>query len=330
MMASREKNRAKRKEKLSWFESVRHDFAVTETLSAASAVAWNHPYHDFYQHYTTLSSVLTKVGERQWWLTRSDSDTLNDRQESLKFGDRDIAARIYQASFVHGAAESAALWGLYTPSDPFAIRITIPGKEMERWIGELEGGFLSNGRRKTKSREFAIRQARFRDIIYAAVAFRDQRMTRWDVARNNGLYWSEVNSQSDIPKLEDEIKDPQYTGWLKDYEWRHERESRLCVQVEKALSPMALCVAVPPWLIKSMKFTFSPWLPREYEQEVEKSIRSVLKVQGDEATAAREDKRFRRSVLQGAMNLSRQKSTCQVLEKCLLESIRARVKGNEP
>ena len=130
-----------------WYDAARKKFAEAATLDEAMRAAWGadgarNPKHGFYQHYTTLPSVVTKLAERRWWLTRSDSESLNDNQESLKFGKRQLHAKTYQVSFVHGAAESAALWGLYAPENPFAIRITIPGDAMDKWVGDMQDGTL--------------------------------------------------------------------------------------------------------------------------------------------------------------------------------------------
>ena len=285
-----------------WYNDARKQFAEVKDLSKAAEIVWgkNREWHGFYQHYTTLSSVVAKLALGQWWLSRSDSDSLNDKQESLKFGKRSDYARTYQASFVHGGAESAALWGLYVPEDPFAVRITIPGSAIQEWVKSL-----ANAEIRTEQAKFKIESVDFRDIIYAAVGFRDKRRTRLDVTRNNSLYWSEVNSQSNIPNLEYDIKNEKCSTWMKDYEWRHERESRLCVRVEKVHGAKAMWVPVGDELIRSMKFTFSPWLDQACESEVERVLKDTLiaRFGKEKASQFLNSKTFRRSVLQGALNL---------------------------
>ncbi len=96
-------------DRIPWYDAARSEFAQVATLSAAAKSVWCGGWHNTYQHYTTLSSVVSKILERKWWLSRSDSDALNDRQESAKFGDQELIGRTYQASFVHGAAESAKM-----------------------------------------------------------------------------------------------------------------------------------------------------------------------------------------------------------------------------
>lgn len=293
----------------SWYENARKDFMTATSFDDAIGAVWGKdgvrpPKHDFYQHYTTLSRVVTKLMERRWWLTRSDSDSLNDIQESLKFGKWILSEKTYQASFVHGASESAALWGLYTPEDPFAIRITISGDAIDKWVCGMQDGVLS-GDGRVRPRK--IIYGDFKDIIYAAVAFRDKKRTRYDVKRRNGLYWSEVNCHCDISSLEDDVRCETCTGWIKDYEWRHERESRLCLRISRSNGSKAMWIPVTDALANNMKFTFSPWLPPERESEVERIITSALKEgfekNGEKNGFERNPRRFRRSVLQGAMKL---------------------------
>ena len=102
--------------------------------------------------------------------------------------------------------------------------------------------------------------------------------TWYEKARESFAGQSDFNCGAMLPKLEDEIKADCCTGWMKDYEWRHERESRICLRVGKADGPNGLWSRVSPELIEAMKFTFSPWLPREYEEDVKRIIVNALKV----------------------------------------------------
>ena len=306
-------------------QSAKEAFAKAPDFHSVVNVVWGSEFvpHGYYQHYTTLSSLVDKLSGR-WWFSRSNSGTMNDRQESLKFGNPEISARTYQTSFVHGTAENVALWSLYTPSDLFAIRITIPGWALDEWVKSLNGGKLHSNDRTSGGRK--IKCADLRDIIYAAVDFRDKKKTSRDIPRYNSLYWAEVNCGAKFPKLEEEIKADCCTGWMKDYEWRHERESRICLRVAKADGPNGLWCKVTPELIEAMKFTFSPWLPREYEDDVKGIIVNALKAtESKRGSRAREyEDRFRRSVVQGAIQPRLSKPVCvfengeDIVQHCLI------------
>lgn len=299
------------------YQSARKRFADDKLdFDSAVDIVWGtgSTPHRFYQHYTTLSSLIDKLSGR-WWFARSDNGELNDRQESVKFGNKNISARTYQTSFVHGAAENVALWSLYTPSDPFAVRVTIPGEALKEWVDGLNGDCLHlDDSSKTRN----IERAELKDIIYAAVAFSDRseqednRKNSRDIPRCNSLYWAEVNCGAKIQDLEKLIKKDRCTGWMKDYEWRHERESRICLRVGKAGGPKALWCKVTSDLIEKMKFTFSPWLPIKYEDQVRDIIINALKPTEPERgpNAKKYADRFRRSVVQGAIYLRHSKLVC--------------------
>ena len=292
-------------------QTIRERFVEAEDFESAVGVVWGESFkpHNYYQHYTTLSKVVTKLSEKRWWFANSYNGDFNDRQESLKFGDSKISKRTYQASFVHGTAENVALWSMYAPSDPFAIRITMPGEKLGEWVDSLRGKYLYS---ESDKKTCKIEKSELKDIIYAAVDFRDRKRTSRDIGRCNSLYWSEVSCDVKMPSLEEQIKKAYCTGWMKDYEWRHERESRICLRVKKAGGPKGLWCEVTPELIESMKFTFSPWLPKEYEDEVKEVIVNALKITEEKrgSRAKQYSDRFRRSVLQGAINLRKSTLKC--------------------
>ena len=284
----------------SWHSTAKKAFAGAKDFKDIVGVIWREgrDLFDYYQHYTTLSSVITKIGERHWWLSRSDSERLNDGQESQKFGVRRYYRRTYQTSFVYGSSESAALWGMYAPGNPFALRITIPGNAIRNWVEELKHKSIHS----KNNVDHPIDEVDFKDIIYAAVGFTDQNKTRLDRKRHNILHWS-GESTSEIPDLEKEIKNDECSGWLKDYEWRHENESRLCVRIKKAIGATSMWIPISAELLESMSFTFSPWLDKSYESQVEDIISTVYKRLLDKKDLNLSSK-FHRSVLQGALRLS--------------------------
>ena len=276
-------------------------FEAAKDFRSATDLIWSPSFnfHAFYQHYTTLSRVLTKLIERKWWLTRSDSESLNDRQESTKFGDKALVKRTYQASFCQGMAESVALWGLYVPKDPFAIRITIRGEAVKRWVDHLGKSKLHYSDKS----DCNVGTAEFKDIIYAAVDFSEKTHDRFDIRRTNSLFWEGVNCEAAFPDLAKEVCAKECTCWMKDYEWRHERESRLCVRPVAGKCPKAAWVEVTQDLIDNMKFTFSPWLEKGREDEVRCIIHEALLSSAADHSRKIDSSRFRRSVVQGAVNL---------------------------
>lgn len=295
--------------KVSEFDARRISFAIAKSFNDVRQIVWPSPiaYHSYYQHYTTIDRLLPKILKQEWWLSRSDNVRLNDLQEAKKFGDMRRLKRTYQASFVKGTSESAAMWGLYTNDNPLAVRILIPGNKVKHWMTQVElcGEDKCGGVR--------VESAGFRDILYAAVPFIGQEVDSLDKTRGMSVSWEGMtcnfdHNEGEKKSLLSALRDEDLTGWLKDYEWHHERESRLCVLIDKVSSRKAMPIKVPLEVISSMSFTLSPWLNSDLEAEVKSIIKTALeKISDSEEFRSKglklNSKPFRRSVLNGALNI---------------------------
>ena len=287
-------------------------------LDAFRLIQQRRVWHDWYQHYTTLSSVLDKI-DGKWWLTRSDSDRLNDQQEFAKFGDFKTARSLYQTSFCQGSSEDVAMWGLYQLNNPLAIRISISGDALQKWLSTIcfkEGDALSSRQKKCKALGFAsnVKYVSFGDLIYVAVANPEGKSDDFDIRRSNSIYWNHTHGGDRIQNLQRDIASPWATAQIKDYEWRYERESRLIVRLKQANGPRALPVDVPHELFAHARFTFSPWLPRQCEGAIETILKQALAKVGIESKCKTP---FRRSVLQGALNIRHNAGSDELLKVLL-------------
>lgn len=268
-----------------------------------------------YQHYCSLDKILGKIIQKRWFLSRCSSLKMNDLQEPLKFaGKTDILSRTYITCFEHCLSEDVAMWGLYGKSDPFALRVTIPGTVLVDWMKgiEIKSDDSTNKVKRGKSlKEMDARDEKnkklsdgkiqysiFRDMLYASVAG-DKKRDEYDIRRGNRVSWE--NAHYNLQDGESVI-DGQYAGFIKDCEWWHERESRLCVRLKKAIDINGISIKVPIEVIAAMRFTFSPWLRRSEEKRVQRVIESALVGAGVDLDAKPKFQRFRRSVLQGALN----------------------------
>ena len=263
--------------------------------------------HDCYQHYTSLKKVLDKIAG-DWWLSRCVSDKLNDQQEASKFGSTEIAHRMYQASFCHVANEDVAMWGLYQRCNPLAIRITIHRKAMERWMNDIQ---VKTGMDRKERQvhldcigiQKAVDRVIFSDLVYASVANPNAPCDRYNIKRGRCVHWDGV-ANSNIKNLQEEVKSDLATALVKDSEWRHERESRLTVELSKKHSryPSAIKIAVPNYVIEDMSFTYSPWLKHEYEASVKRVLATALSKVGVDPHR-KSSERFRRSGLCDCLKL---------------------------
>lgn len=281
--------------------------------------------HGYYQHYTSLGRVLDKISG-DWWLTRSDCDRLNDLQEKTKFGCAEVAHRIFQTCFYHGINEDAAMWGLYQSCNPLAIRITIPGLIIKKWIGDIlvnpglhkkaiDKHLMNIGLEADCGR--LIHSASFGDIVYLSVDDPLIKSDLKDVRRGYNAYWDGVRCCK--PKdIREDIKCDWVTSLVKDREWEHERESRLILQFFEPLpdNVTAIKIHVPKYVVEGMRFTFSPWLKREYETIVEEVLKKQLISEKIDLHKGK-PQRFRRSTLCGALNLGNVKIDQDEMMKCM-------------
>lgn len=244
--------------------------------------------HDRFVHYTTLSSIENIFTSRRWWLTHSTLGELNDVQEAKKFGNHEILKRMYQASFSYGSAESAAMWGLYCTGNPSGVMISISGKAMREWFEMIRGKkfkacleYKSTKKEQVRQVELTKRQiecADARDVIYASTDFADA-SSRGKNRKNRShvLRWFDVRTMK-IEDLAREINIDKFTGWIKDAEWWQENESRIAVRVKNVTEdlPENLSIDIPDSVLKSMRFTLSPWLREGQCDEFSSKIRALV------------------------------------------------------
>ncbi len=292
-------------------------FAKSESLAEAfHMVKRGIDAHGRFVHYTTLSCVVQIITSRRWWLTRSVTDRLNDVQESKKFGNPEILGRMYQASFMYGSAESAAMWGLYCPGNPLGVMISLNGNAMKEWFAEIrrkkskvcleyDRATARHGRHVELTRG-QIDIADARDVIYASTDFKHTfKRCRGRKNRSNKLFWGDMSTDR-IEDLEQEINDDKFSGWIKDSEWRQENESRIAVRVKHISGklPAHLSLDIPEAVLKSMRFTLSPWLREEFYGEVENVVRALFMKMHNEKLP---DCIVARSGLTGALELWRER-----------------------
>lgn len=303
--AQKRAKRDKSKCKKSAIDNKKNKFESVKSLRAAlNLVARSRFHHSMYQHYTTFENVLNKISKGEWWLSCCTSDRLNDQKETVKFGDYKMARRMYQTCFCHGAAESVAMWGLYQCSKPCAIRLTFPVRTMQKWLKDLK-----------ESRERKFKHVLFRDIVYVAVAETKLAKDRYEIRRRNCASWESAVAQLS-GGLVDDIHESWATGLIKDYEWRHERESRLLVEVLKHEED-GLKINIPDYVLEDIRFTFSPWMSPNLEPIVEGLIMQALKNKLGRNPKQLEQ-RFRRSVLTGGLRLGDGRVPCASCGSCFL------------
>lgn len=286
------------------FEEAKKEFSKACSLDDATKLVWNRPNAGIgmYQRYTTIDNVLNIIKERRWWLSRGDIQ--NDLHEAKRSKEIDNKMRrTYLMCLMRGAGENVAMWSLYGNKDPLAIRISIPKVSIEdKWVNPIVNGLDFNVQTldgKNIKRE-CIKELYFRDLIYIAV--RDKKvLDEYDIRRTNTISWEGAKANLKDDSLFKASKEERFAGWIKDYEWNHERETRLCLCLHKKIEDRAISISIPDEVLADMRFTFSPWLRnKKIEKAIESEICQAYQEVG--VKIKKRPQRFRRSVLQGMLN----------------------------
>lgn len=290
---------------------VQKAFSEAKSLRDAVKVAWSSDLNNspMYQHYTTLPRLLDKIMSKRWYLSRADCPMMNDTHEMTKAfpGCKASRKRTYIMCLSRCTSESVAMWRTYNATeDPFAVRVSLPRGEVHKWMKSVKDEKKIKVDTKTALKDSAIELVNFHDVLYGALQG-DEKLDDYDIQRRNVVRWGnavyKLKSGEDFRK----IGKPDCGAWVKDYEWHHERESRLCVRLKEEIKAESLSVGIPDYILKTMRFTFSPWLVDERLEEcVRNVIETVLKISLDcKGELQRLPQRYRRSVLQGALNFRR-------------------------
>ena len=192
------------------------------------------------------------------------------------------------------------MWALYCRHDANAVRITIPKEAMSKWREEING--LKTVRRETPGRQhrsdkhptdLAVEAADMRDVVYVATS---SPRTKRIGERQNAVSWNDAVAS--VPGLETEILKDDAAGWIKDYEWRAEQETRICVRLKSAKhDPKCVSIPIPDEVLKTMSFTFGPWTGSTQAKDWESAIRSIYAQRG----LLLKEKAFKASMLTGAL-----------------------------
>lgn len=91
------------------------------------------------------------------------------------------------------------------------------------------------------------------------------------------LRWFDTRTMK-IEDLEQEINIDKFTGWIKDAEWWQENESRIAVRLKNVNErlPDNIYINIPDSVLKSMRFTLSPWLKEGQYDDFSGKIRALV------------------------------------------------------
>jgi len=252
-----------------------------------------------------LDKMLKMIKNKEMWLTRSDSLTLDDWNECKKFGSESQHCRTYIGCFSHHPGESAAMWGLYGACDANQVKFSIPCEAMEAWIShlnaakdEIVAAELMHGPIGTEAKPMGKCSVVFSDVLYASV----KGSQTGEKSRDGRVRWMGVVSENKFSKAD--VANPLCTGRMKDVEWDFEEESRLIVTVGRqkdCVTVRRIKVPLTEELIASMAFTLSPWLAERDVLAYTAAIRAAVRESVDAKLLGNRRPYVRRSTLCGAL-----------------------------
>lgn len=270
------------KEEIQKLEKIRNDFAHAESLRRCLNLATEATMlHTQFQHYTTFSRAVQILKHRRIWLTRGDSERINDQIEWRKYGPtKQLWKKLFQASFSYGTAEQAFMWYAYGSRDWQSVRLSVSPKGMFCWkkaIAGLRGEtvFVMDPNKPDEpgrpDRVVEIEEADIHDILYLAVDDKD----RYNQKRNNCAAWDGVVAH--FKTLPDDIRAAEMAGWIKDYEWRDECETRILVKT-KTIKPKVEFIAlpIPDDVLPEMSLTFGPWASIREVEAMKQQLKTAL------------------------------------------------------
>lgn len=275
-------------------------------------------FHAQYQHYTTFARALQIFKHRRLWLTRGDSECLNDQLEWQKYGpSKKVWKNIFQASFSYGTAEHAFMWHVYSkPRNLWAVRISFRREDMEKWRTEIQGlgeknetVYAITPKRPDNPDKcgqfFSVLEADMQDILYLAVATPENREgaqttgTTRKRKRKNAVRWHGCTNH--FLSLIADIQDNRLAGWIKDYEWREENETRIRIKVNGSTRNVKyISIPIPDYVLANAKLMFGPWTTDKEAEQLKMQFRCALSCDIPEMKIG--EAFFQRSVLTGALD----------------------------
>lgn len=256
--------------------------------------------HDQYQHYVSFDNLLKMVLSETMYLRRGDSSKLDDWQECQKYGSEEFWKRTFLACWNHERAENVAMWWLYANGKEDYVRISLPRKAFYHlfhvWEKTTRATLVHEFQcgKSNQQQSANIQSVNCNDVIYADVrCFKDDEQA----AGPRNIEWDGViRHLSDLNSL---MKSASATGVFKNYEWRFERETRICVLFSEQL-PLIDQVRMPfPLLsLPGVRITASPWMsPNLFERNKRRWEELLCSMNAAEKTLP-----FCPSVLEGVLH----------------------------
>ena len=179
-------------------------------------------------------------------LTRGNSLSINDQHEALMKGAWEEWNQTYIGSFAYGHAENMAMWGLYGLPAEDAIRIAIPRRAMNIWIDSISDMYLWENNPVAQ----ISGKVHLSDIVYVDGRSGSNNL---QLTHNNNTIWT-----ANKIGLHGVDKNPEMTGYIKNYAWRYENEVRMHIRLEQNTGYERIMIKIPPEVLGTIEITTGP------------------------------------------------------------------------
>lgn len=232
--------------------------------------------HDYFHHYTNMKTLGLILKNKTIKLTRGNSEKLNDWHEARAKGAPNVWKKTYIACFscegsnnnknktsnidyIDYNSENMAMWGLYgLPSDE-AVRISLGGEDMKLFIkickdnqDKKEKFIYTDGiiDEKNAISTDNIDFIELTDVFYLKSSNQDI----------NTPIQKHINTVLDFGNnnLFDLFQKSDFTGFVKNYAWNYEKESRIILRLKKPIENENLFLRIPENIIPSFKIVLGP------------------------------------------------------------------------
>lgn len=245
---------------------IKNDFAeLTNNDEILSFLKVKGGNHNCYYHYTNLSSAVNIISSQSFWLTRGNSSSMNDQHECHFKGTDDIWDKTYLASFSFGDSENMAMWGLYCLPWEEAVRISIPKKEMKKWLDSIKVIYKveNNNLGFPRIQPTVKFEKTLADIVYI-----DGRKE----SKSSKLFWGNRTIKLDKTKTLENISScPKMTGYIKNAAWKYENEVRINIKFAETIGCEKIAVAIPSEIIDAMEITTGPYFKGDITDYIRKN-----------------------------------------------------------
>lgn len=214
-------------------------------------------------HYTKLSSVVSIIKSRFWWL--KSPKTMNDGLEFQNISEFQQSKAVFFASFMYDSSESIAMWSMYAQPWEDGVFVRIPVAIFKKWIRNTKIIYtvLCPENQKPIIEKSPIPD---KDLSVVRVAYTNSDSVQDKSEEILICGKAENNLLKNAPHL------PDLVGYIKDMAWEYEHEVRVLAAVDKSIACDGLAIELPDDLIDSMEIVAGPRFSGNLSERIRQEV----------------------------------------------------------